>query len=211
MDHDKFFATFGPACVAAMLRHGSFASVRMAQIILESDWASSTPKDIDTGKESFNLTGVKGSDGPNGHVTAWSPEEENGVWVQRKSMFRAYHSFEEHICERDKIFSNWTENYCAYLAAKSPEEAIHALAHAPQPYATDSQYEAKLLALLASNDLKRFDSWPFVDVDGSAWYAADVAAMKACGIVRGDENGRLNASPDLIRMIVWMRRLHDRR
>lgn len=191
-----------------MVVNGGFASVRLAQIILESNWASSTPKDLDTGAESFNLTGVKGV-GPAGSVRCWTWEHVDGKDVKVVDSFRAYHSFPEHIIERDRIFLDWRENYGAYLDAKSPEEAIHALTHARYPYATDPTYESKLLDIIASYDLKRFDSWPFADVDAHAWYAEDVAAMKSYGFVKGDENGNLGLSDEGIRLLVILRRMYE--
>lgn len=195
MGATKFFEKFAPACRTAQAKNGGFISVRLAQIALESAWGEATPKDIETGAESYNLTGVKG-DGPAGHVRAWTWEVVNGENVRVIANFRAYHSYDEHVVERDRIFE-WS-NYDAYRAAKTPEEAIHALCHAPAPYATDPAYEAKLLDIIAKYDLKRFDG-PFADVRPDAWYAGDVAFLKSACIVSGDSNGNFRPNDALTR------------
>jgi flagellum-specific peptidoglycan hydrolase FlgJ len=186
-----------------MRKNGGFASVRLAQIALESAWGDATPKDIDSGRESYNLTGVKGR-GPAGSVRSWTWEVVGGKDVKIIAEFRAYESFEQHIIERDRIF-DWS-NYDAYRAAKTPEEAVHALCHAPAPYATDPAYEAKLLALIEKYGLKRFDG-PFRDVLWTDAFADELADMKAKGYVKGGTDGKLSMSIESIRVLVICRRM----
>jgi flagellum-specific peptidoglycan hydrolase FlgJ len=186
-----------------MRKNGGFASVRLAQTALESAWGDATPKDVTSGKESYNLTGVKGV-GPAGSVKAWTNEEIDGRVVRVLAVFRAYHDFNEHIAERDKIFA-WS-NYDLYRAARTPEEAIHGLVAAPFPYATDPAYEAKLLALIEKYDLKRFDG-PFRDVLWTDAFADELADMKAKGYVKGGTDGKLSMSIESIRVLVICRRM----
>jgi flagellum-specific peptidoglycan hydrolase FlgJ len=205
MTPQAFFDKFVGPCQEAMRKNGGFASVRLAQVALESNWGESTPKDVTTGQESFNLTGVKGV-GPAGSVKAWTNEEIDGRMVRVLADFRAYHDFDEHIVERDKIFA-WS-NYALYNAAKTPEEAIHGLVAAPMPYATDSSYERQLLALIEKYDLKRFDRLgPFVDVPADHPFASELADMKAKGYVKGGMDGKLSMSNESIRVLVICRRM----
>lgn len=197
MNVDKFIEAFAPACQEAMRKHGQFASVRLAQIAIESNWGEDEPLDLATSRRSFNLTGVKGV-GPAGSVRAWTWEVENGEDVRVIAEFRAYHDYGEHIIERDRIFIDWPENYGAYLNARNPEEACKALQSAPAPYATDPQYAEKLIAIIVANDFKRFDS-VFLDVPDNEWYADDVRFLRDAGIVNGDENGNYRPDDSLTR------------
>lgn len=214
MSPEAFLATFAPSCVAAMVRSNGFASVRIAQVALESAWGEATPKDIVTGQESFNLTGIKSTDGhegPAGSVLAWTQEWDAslGSLVDVKASFRAYHSYDEFFAVRDEMFE-WS-NYDAYRAAKTPEAACLALQNAPMPYATDPDYASKLIATIAANDLNRFDSWPFADVDGSAWYADFVREMKSKGVLKGDGSGYLRLTEHDIRLLIIASRMDSLR
>lgn len=201
----RFAEKFGPPCVAAMVRNGGFASVRLAQIALESAWGEATPHDLDTGKPSYNLTGVKGS-GPAGSVLAWTHEVINGETVKVRALFRAYHSFEEHILERDKIFE-W-DNYDGYRAAKSPEAACWALQRAPMAYATDPNYADKLIAIIEAHGFERFDRWLWADVPEDHRFYDELSQMKQAGYLRGEKSdGRLGLSEEAIRVLVVAHRM----
>lgn len=204
MTPQEFLDKFGPMCVAAMVVNGGFASVRLAQLIQEAGFSVATPRDIDTGRESYNLTGVKGV-GPAGSVRAWTTEWNGTKYVDTIAYFRAYDSFEQHVMERDRIFE-WS-NYDAYRAAKTPEDACRALQNAPMPYATDPGYAAKLIAVIEEYDLKRFDTWPFADVPGDAWYADFVRRMKSTGVMNGYRDGYLRMSEESIRTLMMAERL----
>lgn len=199
MTPEKFKETFAPICVAAMLKNGGFASVRLAQIALESGWGESEPIDIYTGKRSYNLTGVKGV-GPAGSVKAWTHEWDGSKYVKVLAEFRAYHSYEEHIFERDKIFE-WS-NYDAYRAAKTPEEAVYALVNAPKPYATDPNYASKLLKIINDHNFKIYDRYIFVDVGPDHPFYNELKAMKERGYVRGRSDGYLALSEEAVRVLV---------
>lgn len=212
MQPKEFLDTFGPICQRVMAKNGGFASVRLAQIILESSWANATPKDVNTGQESYNLTGVKGL-GPAGSVKSMTHEYVNGVRVDEYAMFRAYHSFEEHITLRDDIFL-W-DNYDGYRNATSPEDAVRGLAHAPKPYATDPRYASKLLDIIHNYDLKRFDvkpaaPGPFTDVPGDCWYAEYVKRWKDSGIMSGFPDGSLRMGEADIRVLIMTERMINR-
>lgn len=213
MTPESFKSTFGPSCVAAMLKNGGFASVRMAQIALESAWGEAVPTDIYNGRNSFNLTGVKGV-GPAGYVWSWTeeydptnPKAKPNGYVDEIAKFRAYESFDQHITERDRIFLDWPSNYGAYLAAKTPEEACWALQNAPLAYATDPSYASKLIVTIEANDFKRFDRYLFVDVGPDHRFYGEIKAMKDAGYVRGESDGRLGLPDEAIRVLVITRRM----
>jgi N-acetyl-anhydromuramyl-L-alanine amidase AmpD len=48
---------------------------------------------------------------------------------------------------------------------------------------------------------------PFLDVPADAWYAQDLADMKAAGLLRGQDDGRLAMSDESIRLLVVMNRM----
>lgn len=119
--------------------------IHAGQWALESAWGRATPKDINTGKESWNFFGYKGnSPGPAGTVDAWTWEEVNGKMVRVVQPFRAYSNVAESIQDHTRLLNT------AYYApvrdcGKDVECAANMLGPDGVGYATDSAYPEKLL------------------------------------------------------------------
>ncbi|MGE5551918.1 MAG: glycoside hydrolase family 73 protein [Bacteroidota bacterium] len=137
-----------------------------AQACLESDYGQSVPTDINNGKYSYNIFGIKGV-GPHGAVLAWTSEyypeaiankliaEDKAratgirkghlVKVKIAGYFRAYLSFDESLqgymqLMRAKRYKPVWEHRDDPVAAAKAVQACG--------YATDPAYAAKVVALM---------------------------------------------------------------
>lgn len=161
MKPSKFFATIGPAAQEHQRATGLFASVTLAQAALETGFGKSTPVDIDTGQQSYNLFGVKGT-GPAGSVRSGTREVRNDVSGPEIGTFRAYHSWSESLADHDRLLAS-ESRYAPVRAAQTPYEACRQLYLCG--YATDAgpeidgdpRYDDKLMNLIRNYNLKQFD------------------------------------------------------
>ncbi|HAS04151.1 MAG TPA: muramidase [Dehalococcoidia bacterium] len=172
-----FIAAIAPAAQSLHKKGGIFASVTIAQAAQETGWGKFIPKDMDTGKQSYNIFGIKGK-GPAGHVKCWTWEEEGGVKVNRIATFRAYNSFEESIADHQKLL--FIARYTAVLKAATPEEAARQLYKCG--YATDSKYSQKLISIINQYNLKQYDKGADTVSD---WAKASWDKATAKGILDG--------------------------
>ncbi len=141
----------GPA-QRSYLDHHIFASVTIAQAILESGWGKYIPVDPATQRSSYNLFGIKGV-GPAGSVRIASQEVENGQTITRVSEFKAYFNFQQSIDDHAQFLLQ--PKYKQVITASDPFAAAHALETAG--YATDPSYAEKLSNLVRTHNLTRFD------------------------------------------------------
>lgn len=148
---DDFIAVIAP--IAIFLHHeGSkiFPSLRIAQAAHETGW---------TIHPWHNLVGLKvGTRRPNAYwkgayVKKGTWEVINGERTDAVAEFRAYDSIEDCFRDQDVLFE--LARYDRVRAATSPIEQAHMLYLCG--YATDPQYAAKLITLLDTYDLYRFD------------------------------------------------------
>ena len=98
------------------------------------------------GTPSYNLFGIKAGGSWNGPVTEITTTEfEQGAAKKVKAKFRVYGSYVEAIADYVKLLTN-NPRYADVAAARSPEQAAHALQRAG--YATDPQYASKLVSVI---------------------------------------------------------------
>ena len=153
MKPSEFLAKYGSAFVIACQDSGIFPSVKLAQAALETGWGKSVVGN--------NMFGIKasGSQSPYWHgeaVSAGTSEFENGSYVGTVSKFRKYATVADSI--RDHTwFLEHNSRYAkaGVFTAQTPEEQSRALQSAG--YATDPSYASKLISIINSNNLKRFD------------------------------------------------------
>ena len=126
------------------------AGVTTAQAILETGYGKSVPKDIETGKYSYNLFGIK-AHGNENFVTVWTHEEINGNKVKIKDEFMAYDSFEDSIRGRTSFFKN-NKRYSSLFESQDSEKWANGLQE--KGYATDSKYAGKLISIMNQWSLK---------------------------------------------------------
>ncbi len=126
------------------------AGITTAQAILETGYGKSVPTDIDTGKYSYNLFGIK-AHGNDSYVTVWTHEEINGKSVRIKDRFMVYESFEDSIKGRVSFF---VKNKRYNSLFESSDSEVWAKGLQDKGYATDSKYAEKLISIMNQWGLK---------------------------------------------------------
>jgi flagellum-specific peptidoglycan hydrolase FlgJ len=137
---------FGPKVARAVRGTGIFASVAMAQLILETGWVTST-----LAIEYKNLFGVKATSSWTGQVSPprWDAME------QSYAQYRAYPTYEDSIKDyHNKVLM--LSRYASARQAPNPAEQARRLKAAG--YATDPNYANKLIEIMDLYDLYRFDA-----------------------------------------------------
>jgi flagellum-specific peptidoglycan hydrolase FlgJ len=141
---------------------GMFASVTIAQAIHETGWGRSTPKDKDTGAESYNLFGRKAKKGEP-FVTSKTWEVYDGKRVDTFAKFKKFNSYTESVLDRSTFLKS---KY--YKKACSAENAFDACDFLIKTgvfnsqgkeigYATDPAYAELLKKIIINNDLTKYD------------------------------------------------------
>jgi flagellar protein FlgJ len=141
------FASLKPAFLQAEQHTGVPWQIQAAQWALESGWGKATPKDMGSGKESYNLFGVKG-EGPAGAVQSATIEFENGRFVPRVARFRAYNSYQESITEHAQLLNSpyYAKAHAAGRNLQGWADQLQSLG-----YATDPSYSQKLMNIIREN------------------------------------------------------------
>ena len=126
------------------------AAITTAQAVLETGYGKAVPIDINNGKYSYNLFGIKGI-GPAGYVSVYTHEFYNGKKQKIVDKFKAYHNFSESITGRTQ-FLKQNKRYKSLFATSDPVKWAAGLQAAG--YATDPKYSDKLLAIMKQWGLK---------------------------------------------------------
>lgn len=141
-------ALLRPVFEAAERETGVPWQVTAAQWALETRSGERLPVDINTGKESYNLFGVKG-EGPAGSVESWTKEHISGQDVEVRDTFRAYNTYVESVADRGRLFTSM-KRYAPAIACggdlKCWTEQLQACG-----YATDPDYSNKLWSIITAN------------------------------------------------------------
>ena len=169
---ERWINLLAPDAVDVGAKNGVLPSVMLAQASLETGWGKT---DL---AQRHNIFGMK-CDLINGTWDQWStwdhnkwyekysPEEEGGAVVQRKSRFRVYDSYRQ--CMDDycafllHVQNNKGLKYARLKGVTDPAEVIHIIHIGtgtdanPEGYATDSGYEVKVMNLIRKYNLQRFD------------------------------------------------------
>lgn len=127
-----------------------YPSVMIAQAILESGLDGSS----ELAKESKNIFGIKGSYKGEGQVWATLEDEGNGNYYEIDDTFRHYGSYYESISDYLLQLTE-DERYEHVTRASSPEVQIRQIKDAG--YATDDFYVSKVLDVIDSYNLKKYD------------------------------------------------------
>jgi len=152
-NHQKFIRTLAPYAQTMHRKYGVLPSITIAQAILESDWGTSQLSD-----RYNNYFGMKG--------TIYQTTKEmktqeftNGKWVTVTARFRVYNSWKDSVKDHTMLFvngTNWNrDQYKGVLTAKDYKTAARALYAAG--YATDPDYPSKLIELIQSYQLEKYD------------------------------------------------------
>ncbi|KPG69606.1 MULTISPECIES: glycoside hydrolase family 73 protein [unclassified Enterococcus] len=153
MTQQAFIDYLAPHAEELQKGYGILPSIILGQAILESDWGKST-----LASEYHNLFGIK-SFGHSKKVTLDTQEFYNGEWVTIQGDFRVYDSWEESMDDHTMLFVNGVDwNPALYehvLTATDYQTAAQALQDAG--YATDPDYAAKIISVIETYQLDRFD------------------------------------------------------
>ncbi|MBQ0138887.1 MAG: LysM peptidoglycan-binding domain-containing protein [Kurthia sp.] len=155
--------------------NGIYASVMIAQAVLESNYGKSALSQ----SPSNNLFGVKGSFKGKGKSYQTVEDNGNGTLFQTKSKFRMYNSYNESLNDYANLIKNGLRSNANYYAGAWKEHTnsyVDAANYLEGRYATDTNYADKLIHLIKTYDLTRFD------VDEYAYFIAD----KVIKVVEGD-------------------------
>jgi flagellum-specific peptidoglycan hydrolase FlgJ len=147
-----FIKEIAPEAQAMQKQYHVMASITMAQAILESDWGSS-----DLAAKYHNLFGIKGTGADSKELS--TKEYVNGKWVVTKGRFKVYDSWDDSIADHTKLMLNGTDtnnqNYQSVVNATTYQQAAVALQDAG--YATDPDYASKLINVIKSYNLDKYD------------------------------------------------------
>jgi flagellum-specific peptidoglycan hydrolase FlgJ len=146
----QFIGIIAPMCVKDMQRSGVFASLSIAQGILESADGNSG-----LATKGNNLFGIKaGSTWSGKYVEMPTKEFVNGNWITVNAKFRAYNNWEESIADHSSLLTK-SSRYAKVITAKTYKEAAHEIWKAG--YATDPNYPNLLIGLIEKNNLNKYD------------------------------------------------------
>lgn len=153
-DVNAFIETLAPEAEKLQQQYHVPASITLAQAILESDFGKS-----ELSAKYHNLFGVKASLWQP-HVTLETKEYEDGVWKTIKARFRVYSSWNASLKDHARLIAQGTDSnarqYEAVLRANNYYEAAQALQDGG--YATDPAYANKLINVIETYHLDRFDA-----------------------------------------------------
>ena len=147
-----FIQQVAPEAQAMQNTYHVYASITIAQAILESNWGTSK-----LATQYHNLFGIKGT-GANSKVMT-TKEYTGGKWVVIKDRFRVYSSWDESIKDHTRLMLQGTDmnrqNYDRVVKATNYEEAAKALQQSG--YATDPDYAKKLISVIQTYKLYNYD------------------------------------------------------
>ena len=149
MTTSEYIEKIGAMAREDMKKTKILASLTIAQAILESNWGRSSL----AVEPNNNLFGIKGS--YNGQSCVFPTSEYiNGKWVKVNANFRKYPSWAESIADHSALFNNYNR-YANLRGCKDYKLACKYVRE--DGYATDPSYTSKLINLIESNYLNRFD------------------------------------------------------
>ena len=148
---EEFVEKIAPIAQDEQRKYHIFASITIAQAALESNWGQS-----ELATQYYNLFGVKSDTG--GLMT--TKEYVNGQWIVVRARFAIYQSWRESIEQHTALLVNGTSwdssHYQAVISANNYEEAAQALQQ--KGYATDPNYAQKLISLIKTYNLDKYDN-----------------------------------------------------
>ena len=148
---EEFVEKIAPIAQDEQQKYHIFASITIAQAALESNWGQS-----ELATQYYNLFGVKSDTG--GLMT--TKEYVNGQWIVVKARFAIYQSWRESIEQHTALLVNGTSwdssHYQAVISANNYVEAAQALQQ--KGYATDPNYAQKLISLIKTYNLDKYDN-----------------------------------------------------
>lgn len=156
VSQQAFIDSIGYSAASVASANDLYASVMIAQALLESSYGSSSLASA----PNYNLFGVKGS--YNGQ-TVYMPTSEylNGEWVTLTEPFRSYpsyaESFQDHANVIRTTFGSSGDYHYSGVCKSNTTNYTEATAALTGRYATDPNYNNKLNWLIATYNLTAYD------------------------------------------------------
>ena len=171
---ERFIALIGEQARKVAADHDVYASVMIAQAILESGSGSSALSQAPYN----NLFGIKGSYQGRSVTMATSEDDGTGSLYGIDASFRAYGSpYESMVDYADLVGKSPVYKAARRDTAATPEDAARAL---QGTYATDTSYAAKLVGLIETYHLTDYDKpLDYEATDKDVDYQSLVAAVLA--------------------------------
>lgn len=148
----QFIDKLAPLAIEDMRKTGVPASLTIAQAILESADGNST-----LAQQANNLFGMKGK-GTAGSIRLPTKEYRNGEWITIHTDFRKYNNWAESVADHSNLFINgvsWNRNLYRGVIGVDGITAAREVAKAG--YATDPDYDKKVIKLITDHQLVKFD------------------------------------------------------
>lgn len=151
----EFIEIIGNTARDLAAKNDLYASVMVAQAILESDWGESQLT-----KEANNLFGMKGSYNGDSYEIETQEDDGNGNLYTVVAQFRKYPTYHDSLRDNAALLSggvSWDAEYYAGAWKSKTNSYKEATAYLQGRYATDTNYAAKLDELIEQYDLTQFD------------------------------------------------------
>lgn len=149
---EDFISTLYPAAEKVAEELGLNPQVMLSQAALETGWGRFMIRD-DSGKNSFNLFGIKADKRWDGESAVVSTLEYRGGTAQREqAAFRAYGSYEESLRDYANFLQSNPRYTDALKHAADPVKFTKGLQDAG--YATDPAYAQKIQSILNSSSMQ---------------------------------------------------------
>ena len=157
-----------------------YASVMIAQAILESNWGASGLSSAPY----YNIFGIKGTYNGQG-VTFYTLEDDgSGNYYQIRDSFRDYPSYRESLIDYANKMRNgvsWNANFYAGTWKSNTRSYKDATAALTGTYATDTRYGGKLNNLISTHGLTKYDTAAGSAVGSSASVASSTTNLSTQG------------------------------
>ena len=152
-----FVKKWGEAARKVANRYGVYASVMMAQAMLESGYGQS-----ELASKHHNLFGIKAGPGYKGKkVLYWTQEFINGKWYTVQDYFRHYDDLESSFIDNAKVIrygTDWDSSYYKGAWKENCKSYRDAAQWLQGRYATDPTYANKLISIIQTYNLTQFDT-----------------------------------------------------
>lgn len=160
MSTDEYIATMGPIAQADYSRNGIFASVTLAQSIVESGWGKSGLT-----QQANNMFGIKCSSSWTGEcINMETGEYGSSGYYMIDANFRKYNSIEDSVNDHSLfLYENPRYTNAGVFAATTYQEQIRAIHSAG--YATSPTYSTDIIDTIQMYNLDKWDVMTNVSSD----------------------------------------------
>ena len=198
--HSAFFEQYAPMAIKQQQMYGIPASVTLAQMAIESGYGKG--RAIVEGNNAFCVKGKY-----NGQFILISDDQKN-------EMFKKYETLQQSFDDHSKVLLGKNYAHCRGLASTDYEGWCNGLQSGKSTgakYATDPNYSSKLLSVIKSNGLDRYDRMAVQQAEQPIGYmrganlpapAADVASRNSGSTVLTPVEGHWAMPIDSDRLIL---------